>query len=289
MPLTMSEIPYIQLKAQEQTSFHIRPLRLKVDPIELGEGPHRHEFQELMWVKSGQGRHLIDQQELEIKPHTFYLIAQGQVHFFGAGLNLDGYLIRFTDDFLRNSPVDQGWNYRVTLFNNVAINHTLPVEHEAVAAFDHIIQALADAYWQQAAFGSMDIVRHLLHVLLIKLEQTRQQQSQNQQAENQSGQEIIFQEFIDLLERHYQTHHSVQHYADHLNLAPRQLSDIIKRILGKTTKQVIEERVVLEAKRYLRYSNYSVKEVTYALGFKDPSYFSKVFKRLTGISPQAYR
>jgi len=72
-------------------------------------------------------------------------------------------------------------------------------------------------------------------------------------------------------------------------VTPRQLSEIGKRFLGRTAKRMIEERLVLEAKRLLRFTDRPVKRVAYDLGYDDPSHFSKVFKRLTDQAPQDFK
>ena len=91
------------------------------------------------------------------------------------------------------------------------------------------------------------------------------------------------------LDEDYNKAHLVTHYARKLGVSSRSLSEINKNILGKTAKEVILERLMLEAKRYLNYSALSVKEIAYTLGYEDPSYFSKLFKQNTSQSPQDYR
>src|SRR5690606_22538331 len=89
----------------------------------------------------------------------------------------------------------------------------------------------------------------------------------------------IFQEFITALEDNFRQEHSVSFYAEQIHMTPRQLSDIVKTCTGKTAKTLILERIILEAKRHLQHTNASIKEIAFALGFKDSSYFSKVFKQ----------
>jgi len=241
-----------------------------------------------MWFKSGCGRHAIDNQILEIQPCTFYLIAKGQVHQFLEGRNIEGYLIRFTDDFLPGIPSTQIRSYQVALFSNVAINHTLPIAEEDVRTLEVLLQQMSQEYERREEFGQYQTLRHLLSILLIKLERARRTLSREGH-ETAGYRDDVFQDFVALLEERYRTSHRVDDYAVALGITPRQLSETLRHFLGKTAKQVIEERLALEAKRYLKYTNLSVKEIAFTLGYKDPSYFSKVFKRLAGAAPQAYR
>jgi AraC family transcriptional regulator, transcriptional activator of pobA len=94
---------------------------------------------------------------------------------------------------------------------------------------------------------------------------------------------------MPLLEQHFADRHDVQYYADALHMSPANLSRQLQALLGKTTKQLIDERIVLEARRLLQYTPQSVGEIAYALGYSDQFHLSKTFKRLIGVSPQEYR
>ncbi len=84
-------------------------------------------------------------------------------------------------------------------------------------------------------------------------------------------------------------HHDVLYYANALNLTPLQLSRLLQQMIGKPTKRIILERILLEARRYLQFSELSVKEISVLLGYRDPFHFSKVFKQEIGVSPYTYR
>lgn len=279
-------IPYFTLESEVGRNFDIRPLRRQVSPELLQEGPHRHSFQELLWVQNGHGRHKIDDDILEIESNTFYLIARGQVHLFIEGIDLKGYILRFSDDFLPDDMNTSGWDYRMTLFSHFARHQMLSPHPTDIPIF----QQLMDSMWEevkQDEFGKMHILRHLLSVLLILLERNRRQLTEG--ITQQDTHLEIFQDFIDLLENNHRQYHDVNFYAREVHLTPRQLSNIAKTCTGRTAKQIILERVILESKRLLTHSNASIKEISYALGFKDPSYFSKVFKNMTGISPNQFK
>ena len=154
----------------------------------------------------------------------------------------------------------------------------------------NMFQQLMDTMWDEVRkndFGKMHILRHSLSILLILLERSRRKLAED--TTEHDGSLSIFQAFIGLLEAHLRARHDVGFYASHVHLTPRQLSTIAKKCTGRTAKQIILERVILESKRLLTHSNASVKEISYALGFKDPSYFSKVFKHVTGMSPNQFK
>lgn len=99
----------------------------------------------------------------------------------------------------------------------------------------------------------------------------------------------VFRKFNLLVEGNFRTEHSVHYYAQQLNKSPKTLSNIFGLYNKKTPIQMIQERIVIEAKRLLFYTDRSVKQITYELGFEDAAYFSNFFKRHTGLSPLDFR
>lgn len=127
----------------------------------------------------------------------------------------------------------------------------------------------------------------MLNIILIKLQ--RILKDRLNEDEWYSNQHSILKQFMTQLDKDYQNEHLVSHYAGALVISSRLLSDVTKNMLGQTAKEVILERIMLEAKRFLNYSALSIKEIAYSLGYEDPSYFSKLFKQITTQSPQNYR
>ena len=275
--------------AETERDFLIRPFIIETDPQETHEEPHRHNFQEILWVRSGRGKHVIDGNELTIQPTTFYLIAKGQVHQLITGIDLDGLVIRFTDAFLPNFLSEEMGHYQTVLFNNVTINHTLPVPPEALANFEALLGLLLAEFGGEAnGRSNQEVLRHLLTVLLVKLGKVQREVVRGG-GTAVSPEAQLFHEFTLLLEAHYSQTHTVADYAQLLNITPRQLSDITRQLVGRTAKHLIEDRLILEAQRLLTFTNLSVKEIAHKLGYKDPSHFSKIFKKKTQTTPQDYK
>ena len=274
--------------ADTERDFLIRPFLIETDPQETHEQPHRHNFQEILWVRSGQGKHVIDGHELTIQPTTFYLIAKGQVHQLITGIDLDGLVIRFTDAFLPNFLSEEMGHYQTVLFNNVTINHTLPVPPEALANFEALLGLLLSEFVGGDGRSNQEVLRHLLTVLLVKLGKVQQEVVRGA-GTAVSPEAQLFHQFTLLLEENHSQTHAVADYAQMLNIAPRQLSDITRQLVGRTAKHLIEDRLILEARRLLTFTNLSVKEIAHRLGYKDPSHFSKIFKKNTHTTPQDYK
>ncbi|WP_343557421.1 helix-turn-helix domain-containing protein [Sphingobacterium sp.] len=95
--------------------------------------------------------------------------------------------------------------------------------------------------------------------------------------------------FINLIDANYKKSFSVAEYAKLLHLSSRSLSDLTQNQINKTPSQMIHERIILEAQRLLLYSELNVNQVGYRLGFEDPSYFVKYFKKYTSLSPSEFK
>ena len=130
--------------------------------------------------------------------------------------------------------------------------------------------------------------RHLLATLLLWLERWYEA-SRTGRRDADDADVQLYRRFVDVLERDFSRHHDVGHYADELRVPPAALSRALSRLTGRATKEHVTDRVMLEAARLLRFTDLSVQEVAQRLGFRDPFYFSRAFKRQHGASPQSFR
>ena len=92
-----------------------------------------------------------------------------------------------------------------------------------------------------------------------------------------------------MLEKHIAIQKQVSHYTAMMNLSPYQLNEITKTSIGKTASELINEHIILEAKRYLLATTNQIKDIADQLGYEDPSYFIRFFRKHSGYSPEAFR
>jgi len=283
-------IEYVEIPTttpvEQATAFFLRRMQGKavLPAVEL---PHRHNYQEILVVQSGYGRHVIDGHAAELVPHTVALIRKGQVHLFEHASQLTGWIVRFTDDFVPTGLNNSPWNDHASLFNQLGRAATQTLDLPAFHAIERICHEIEQEWTHASAWQAEHALRHLLGVLLIRLERSYQHALHRTDHDREAYR--VYQQFAILLEQHVAAHHDVQFYADALQLAPTKLSKVLSRTVGKPTKQVIDERLVLEAKRYLLYTDLPLREIAGMLGYTDPFHLSKTFKRVTGTTPQAYR
>ena len=248
--------------------------------------PHRNNFQAIIWIKEGSGTHLIDDRLINIESNTFMLISKGQVHAFNPDLKTVGWALRFADSFLDSAAYHS--KYKYNLFSNLTVNSVLKVKKNDLAMFEVIMKQIQNEYVAENQPEKIEILQRLVEVLIIKLVLLKQIQFTKEFNSDLAAYQL-FQQFNIDLENHFKTEHGVSSYAERLNISPRKLSQNLKLFVGKPPSRIILERIIVEAKRYLRYSGMSVKETGFELGFNDPSYFSKVFKKVEGKTPKAFR
>jgi AraC family transcriptional activator of pobA len=241
--------------------------------------PHRHDYHELIWTRSGDGHHLIDGEVVEVRPNTITLIGRGQVHVFERASGLYGAVVRFGDELLLTSP-------RWLLGSRSA--RTVAVPPGDAPRLEATIESLAAEARRPPDSRSLDLQRHFLSALLLWVERwyeaTRTQQRDADDAELQ-----LYRRFADVLERDFARHHDARHYAEELRVPQAALSRALTKVTGRGTKELITDRRMLEAARLLRFTDLTVGEIAFRAGFGDRLYFSRAFKRHHGEAPMAYR
>ena len=241
--------------------------------------PHRHDYHELMWTRTGSGRHLVDGEPAAVTPGTMTLIGRGQVHVFERARGFSGAVVRFGPEMQPHGP---GW------LVGERGSRTVPVPASEVPALESTLATLAAEAARPLDPCGVDLQRHLLSVILLWVERwydaTRTERRDPDDADVQ-----LYRRIDQVLERDFARHHDAAHYAAALAVPAAQLSRALAHVTGRTTKQLVTDRVMLEAARLLRFTDLTVGEVAFRAGFADPLYFSRAFKRHAGDPPMAYR
>ena len=260
-----------------------------LDGVEIGgEGarePHRHDYHELVWVREGEGAHRLDGATVPVAPRTLTVIGRGQVHVFASGRRLRGAVVRFGDEIVyggaerRAAP---GW-----LLAGRG-GRTVPVPAGDVAALEGVIAALGAEAALPPDARAAEVEHHMIAVLLLWIE--RWYDASRIDAREPGDADVQLQRrFARLLESDFAAHHDAGHYADALAVPPAALSRALSEVTGRSTKELITDRVMLEAARLLRFTDLTVAEVAHRAGFSDPLYFSRAFKRHAGEAPSDFR
>ena len=243
--------------------------------------PHRHSYYQIIWVVDGAGLHAADFQEHPIQPHTVFLISPGEVHVVRVDRPLSGYMLLFTADFLAlDGPA---YDAALPFFQPGIPNPVLALTEEESAQLRPIAEDLLAELASRAAWRR-DMLRARLQTLLLGL--GRVARRQGVEAAPPASSVARFQALID---ERFSTMHRVADYARLLGLTPGHLNDLTKAATGQTASALIDARLVLEAKRLLAHSDATTAEIAIDLGFRDPAYFARFFRRHVRQPPGAFR
>ena len=234
-------------------------------------------------VPPRRGRALDRRRALAVRPGTVTLIGRGQVHVFERpGTHRRG--VRFGDEI---STADDGRSAPEWLLAGKG-GRTVQVPASDADHLDGVIAALAAEAARPRDARSAAAERDLLSVILLWIERWYDASRTERRAADDD--EIqLYRRFAHVLERDYVRHHDAGHYADALAVPPAALSRALSQVTGRSTKDHITERVMLEAQRLLRFTELTVGEVAFRVGYEDQLYFSRAFKRHHGQAPTAYR
>ena len=118
---------------------------------------------------------------------------------------------------------------------------------------------------------------------------TIEQLTSNDRSKLNNRDRNLLKEFNELLSMNLNTSRSVRYYADQLAISTKKLNNITKKYLDKTAKEYIEITIISESKRLLIKTSDSVKQISYSMGFTEPTNFNKFFKKFTTVTPLQFR
>lgn len=233
---------------------------------------HRHFFYAVYWMHEGDGTHVIDFEEYEIRPDRVFFIKPEQVHFLHGRAHLKYSALQFTEDFMMP--------YLFAGQKDIAVYKDLSqAEAERIEVLFKQLQTESVSNLP----NSNSVIQSEINTLLLELERM------SIPAPNTSVIPDILRKYKDLIDKDFVKERQVRNYAERLGISPNYLNVLARKHLGKSALEMINERVVLEVKRMLIRTEYDISEIAYKLGFNELSYFSRFFKRQTGMTPLRFR
>ncbi len=241
----------------------------------MGTGIYRQEHDE----------RLIDQ------PHLIFTSPLVASSWESVSEKQDGYFCLFNDAFILNS-LKQDVKYSSALFNT-EITPFIQLDEAAVARFWHYFAEMELLLATEYPY-KFELIGHLLQVLIhegIRLQHTQEKNNFVKSTDR------LVSSFLDILDQQFPVDSpetplrlvSPAVYADKLHVHVNHLNATVKKHTGKTTREVIQEKIIAEAKKLLLHTGWDAAQVGYSLGFEYPSHFNKYFKQHTGISPLSFR
>jgi AraC family transcriptional activator of pobA len=239
--------------------------------------PHRHDrLHQLLLLTAGNGNVEIDGQTRALAPMSLVNVPPGHVHAFSFKRGTEGWVTTLATELLDHILRGVG-------DVSAALGNAFVVTAGDDARF--LMRRIAEEFDGRGNARAL-ILRGLAGTLLGLAARS---------APGRVGAALdlteshLFQKFQALLEAHVLEHWRVNDYARAMAVSATHLSRVTRAATGRPASQLIDERIMREARRNLVYTNQPVAAITYALGYSDPAYFSRVFSRVTGLSPRAFR
>ncbi len=235
--------------------------------------PHKHNFYHVVIIVKGKGWHEIDFKRHDVKPGACFFMKPAQVHSWSMKKETSGIVVEF-----ENLPMllNEGLN------PEGIHDYFLPSGKEREGILNLAKSMLLEYEEEKKDFESM--LRFNLAALIVmffRLE-TKKVVTINRISK-------FREDFNELIEKNYRTHHEVSFYAKTLGVTTKALTAKVNRAMGKSVRELVQERCILESKRLLAYSDLSVSEISQELGFVDPNYFTRFFKLKTKMNPGKFR
>jgi AraC family transcriptional regulator, transcriptional activator of pobA len=262
--------------------FSIRNLNDVLNGRDLVHDLHKHDFYFILAIEAGDGFHEIDFTRYDIQNNSVFILRPGQVHQLQLRADSTGYLLEFDSSFFqpKNAATEQRWK-RATSKTYCEVEEV---------RFKNLMTYLSNSFKEYTSRqeGYNEAIKANLDLFFIEFVR----QSRNPKAAASTANTYIqerYEELLRLLEANIRDFKRVSQYAKLANLSVYQLNAITKTSVGKTMADLINEQIILEAKRNLLATPNQIKDIAWHLGYEDTSYFIRFFKNHTGQSPDAYR
>ena len=274
------------LSVHDPEFVHIEDISARSLLYEWRIRPHVHKgmFQ-LVILRTGRVRIWLDEAVTDMQAPCAVAVPSGVVHGFQFEPDTAGQVVTVADALvvaMQDRSIRK--QFKSLQMTPTVIDFSRDAEQFAriEATLSHMEK---EFQWPQPGRAAM--LEWLFRVLLLIIH--RQVELQEAQAETRGGRVDAFTRFRQLVEDHYQEHWSIARYARELAMTQQTLNRLCRLFAGKGALDIVQERLVLAARRHLIYTDASVEAIAYGLGFQDPAYFSRFFKRLAGLAPGQFR
>ncbi|MCK6604186.1 MAG: helix-turn-helix domain-containing protein [Ignavibacteriaceae bacterium] len=254
--------------------------------VESTEGPVASPGYTILWNRSGRVDINVDGKVTGLNPDNLFFVSPHRYYDVKIRELSQLYIIEFDRDFYSIEKHDSETLCNGILFNGLVDTPRISLKQNIVNDFGRIFSSLVDEFSREDSFKYEMMVLLLKRLLLMSVQLAKTTiDSYIYLEENQVE---LVRNFSVMVEKHFRESREINYYADLLNKAPKTISNVFAKFSEKSPLQLINERVVIEAKKIFRYSEKSVKDVASELGFPDPAYFSAFFKKHAGETVTDY-
>ncbi|NQZ76207.1 MAG: helix-turn-helix domain-containing protein [Ekhidna sp.] len=245
--------------------------------------PHRHAYNTVVWVRRGEGSHIIDFNEYEFQEDAIFFVGPGQVHQGKHHSKPEGWVITFHNDFVVHSGLGRSFLLNVNLFRQYS--ESPPIIIEDPKRLIRIMDLLNEEFNEDDFEYKSEAQGAALKLFLLECVKFCDPENKKESVSDSPH----LADFKNLVNENFSKTHKVGDYADMLSLTAKRLNEIVKNAIGITAKDYIIDRIMIEAKRLLLYTDDSVKMTALSLGFSNPLHFNTFFKNQISQTPLQYR
>ncbi len=248
--------------------------------------PHVHEaFIQILYLTTGCAEVLLDDAKWKIEAPCLIVVPAHTVHGFRFSTDVDGAVITASQQFLESLAGVAMPALLQIIRKPLVIGVDQSTRH--VDALMPLLLAV-EREWQVHEDGQVAAGMSLIIAILVQASRISHQQ-QPASASGNSRKAAQIEKFRTLVEIHFRELISVDAYADKLGLSAGQLSRVCREVLGMSALDMINGRLIHEAERGLIHTSMPVKQLAGLLGFHDPAYFGRFFRKHTGTTPKQFR
>jgi AraC family transcriptional activator of pobA len=292
-PSARSAIPafslYGEAAALGTEVLHVEPIQSRSRLYHWEIDAHVHQgLHQVIWLRSGPASVAMDGERTECVGPTAIVVPPGVVHAFRFNADSDGFVLTMgARALVEGDSTRAAADALEALF---AAPRVLPLAAETpeTQRLHGLFNGLI-AEFQMLDMAGSPVLLWLARSVVWRLAQVAEQRQQHAERGAAPGQQALFTRFVLLVEAHFLEHWPVSKFAARLGLTPERLNRLTHAHAGRNALELIHDRVAREACRRLVYVAAPISKLAFELGFDDPAYFCRFFKRRTGVSPSQYR
>lgn len=244
--------------------------------------PHRHDFYYLLYIINGKGKHTIDFKTYTVKNHQLFFMSPGQLHEWELPKNTTGFTLFFTKELFHSKEfkIEKEWSFFHNFFDDAAFS--IPIKEQKT--IENLFSSILSEY-SANGINREKTTKYLTTSLLYKIDELLQKKKTTAGEKNID----IIRKFDLLIDHYFIEQHQLNFYANRLNISPNYLNALCKTNLGKTAKELLSGRILLEAKRLIKHSNLNINQISEYLNFNSPSYFIRFFSKHEKQTPIEFK
>jgi AraC-like DNA-binding protein len=262
--------------------FYANHLNPHVKTHHFTEFPHKHDFYLIVLITHGNGKHEVDFESYEVVPGTLFMLKPGQMHYWKFSDDIEGFVFFHNANFFNEGSLTTNIK-DFEFFSSLQNPPVVHLKQQALHSVEESMRLLVEEYSHERSYKWTKI-RSLINLIYIEIGRNY---TPIYRIDSKTYLKKVRQ-FEELIEVNFKIMKFPRDYASQLNISEKHLNRIVKNCLNKTSSALIQDRVLLEAKRMLMHSILNVSEISSQLKFSESSYFIRFFKQKTGMTPLGF-